>query len=115
MKVYIAGKITGNEGYRADFDAEEKRLREEIERTTGRKPVVLNPANLPEGMDYADYMWICFAMIARADVVFLMEHWFESNGAKMENSYAQHIGKRIVSFYEEEENPGIWRRICDEL
>ena len=43
MKGYIAGKITGNENYKKNFDAAAAAL--EAEGNT-----VLNPATLPEGM-----------------------------------------------------------------
>ena len=39
MKVYIAGKITGNPGYKAEFEKEKKRLE-------GRGHIVINPAVL---------------------------------------------------------------------
>lgn len=54
MKVYIAGKITGDRRYRAKFREAAKALEE-----AGH--VVLNPATLPDGLDDADYMRICMA------------------------------------------------------
>lgn len=65
MKIYIAGKITGDPKYR-------DRFREEAERLEGLGHIVLNPAELPEGMSKAEYMRICFAMIDCADTVFLL-------------------------------------------
>lgn len=64
-KVYIAGKITGDPEYRMKFRLEKNRLEAEGH-------IVLNPAELPAGMDPKDYMRICFAMMEVADeVVFL--------------------------------------------
>ena len=51
MKVYIAGKINGDPGYRDKFAAAEIQL-------GGQGHTVLNPAELPEGMAPADYMRI---------------------------------------------------------
>jgi nucleoside 2-deoxyribosyltransferase len=62
MKIYIAGRITGNPHYKAQFKATKTMLQE-----AGH--TVLNPAELPEGMKPADYMRICFAMLETADVV----------------------------------------------
>lgn len=56
MKVYIAGKITGDRRYRAKFREAAKALEE-----AGH--VVLNPATLPDGLDDVDYMRICMAMV----------------------------------------------------
>lgn len=60
MKIYIAGRITGNPNYKAQFKATAAMLQEEGH-------TVLNPAELPEGMKPADYMRICFAMLDSAD------------------------------------------------
>ena len=47
MKIYIAGKITGDQGYQAKFQRAATGLR-----MCGN--IVLNPADLPEGMEAAD-------------------------------------------------------------
>lgn len=62
MKIYIAGKITGDQGCQAKFQRAAVGLR-----MCGN--IVLNPAELPEGMEAADYMRICMAMIDVADAV----------------------------------------------
>lgn len=43
MKVYIAGKITGNDGYKAEFEEAKKRLE-------AQGHIVINPATLPGGI-----------------------------------------------------------------
>lgn len=60
MIIYLAGKITGNPEYRKQFAAAKAELKAEGH-------IVLNPAELPEGMSPAAYMRICFAMIDTAD------------------------------------------------
>ena len=65
MKVYIAGKITGDRRYRAKFREAAKALEE-----AGH--VVLNPATLPDGLDDVDYMRICMAMVDAATGVILL-------------------------------------------
>ena len=91
MKVYIAGKITGDPGYRDKFAAAEIQL--------GRQGhVVLNPAELPEGMAPEDYMRICFAMIDVADAVIFLPDAAESAGARLEMAYCEYIGKEYETW-----------------
>ncbi len=60
MKVYLAGKITGDQNYREKFAAAAKKLEERAGVT------VISPAVTPEGLKKADYMRICFAMLESA-------------------------------------------------
>lgn len=90
MKIYIAGKITGNPHYKSQFRATEEALRRE-------GYTVLNPADLPEGMKPGDYMRICFAMLDSADIVFFQSEWEESEGARLEFGYAKYIRKHIIA------------------
>ncbi len=59
--------------------------------------IVLNPAELPEGMRPADYMRICFAMIDTADAIYLLENWEYSRGASVEKDYAIYTGKSVIT------------------
>lgn len=90
MKIYIAGRTTGNPHYKAQFKATQTMLQE-----AGH--TVLNPAELPEGIKPADYMRICFAMLETADVVFFQRGWEVSKGAKLEYDYARYIGKDVIT------------------
>ena len=87
MKVYIAGKITGNDHYREEFAAAEEKLR-----VLGYIPI--NPAILPEGLDSRDYMRICLAMLDSADAIALLPTWAQSGGTKIELALAEYTGKR---------------------
>lgn len=95
MKIYIAGKITGDPKYR-------DRFRDEAERLEGLGHIVLNPAELPEGMSKAEYMRICLAMIDCADSVFLLPGWQGSPGARLELAYCRYIGKPSDGIWEED-------------
>ena len=55
QKIYIAGKISGDNDYRAKFNQAKNKLKK-------LGYIVLNPAELPEGMKPADYMDICFSI-----------------------------------------------------
>lgn len=95
MKIYIAGKITGDPGYLDKFRGEAKKLE-----ALGH--IVLNPAELPEGMSKAEYMRICLAMIDCADTVFLLPGWQGSPGARLEQAYCSYIGKPSDEIWKED-------------
>lgn len=88
-KVYIAGKITGDSAYREKFRKEQRHLEAE-------GFIVLNPAELPEGMQPSDYMRICFAMIDCADIVAFLPDYSQSRGARLEFDWCQYTGKQTV-------------------
>ena len=87
MKIYLAGKITGDDNYKEKFAEGEEKLKR-------KGHIVLSPAILPEGLTVSDYMRICFAMIDCADAVAFLPDWNESKGAQLENAYCQYIGKQ---------------------
>ena len=86
MKIYIAGKITGDRKYRAKF-------REAAKTLEALGHVVLNPAILPEGLEQVDYMRICLAMLEAADLAVFMPDYQESAGAMVEWAWCQRTGK----------------------
>ena len=92
MKIYIAGKITGDPDYIIKFLKKEITLMKE-------RHIVMNPAILPKRFDYEDYMKICFAMVDVCDCIYLLSDWKDSKGAIREKEYAEKQGKIIM--YEE--------------
>ena len=88
MKYYIAGKITNNPNYRQQFAEAEKQLLQEGHH-------VMNPAILPYGFDYEDYMKVCFAMIDVCETLYMLDGWTDSLGAKREFEQGQKTGKLI--------------------
>ena len=90
-KLYISGKITGVENYKELFDEAEKYY-------TGLGYIVMNPAILPEGFEWDDYMPICLEMLKPCDVFALLEGWQNSPGAKCELKLALEDNKKIVLY-----------------
>lgn len=86
MIIYLAGKITGDPDYRAKFAEAKAKLEAEGH-------IVLNPAELPEGMSKAAYMRICFAMIDTADELRAVPGWVDSDVALLEIDYCLYIKK----------------------
>ena len=88
MKVYLAGKITGDPNYREKFAAAVKKLEERAGVT------VISPAVTPEGLKKADYMRICFAMLESADAAVFLPDWEDSPGAQLEKHWCEYVGKK---------------------
>lgn len=88
MKVYLAGKITGDPNYREKFAAAAKKLEERAGVT------VISPAVTPEGLKKVDYMRICFAMLESADAVVFLPDWEDSPGAQLEKHWCEYVGEK---------------------
>ena len=86
MKIYIAGKITGDPYYKAKF----ARAAADIA-AAGHTPI--NPAMQPEGMSNADYMRVIFAQLDSADAVAFLPDWEFSKGARIEHLLVEYTGK----------------------
>lgn len=83
MKIYIAGKVTGDENYQEKFERAEAALV-----SIGHEPI--NPAclRLPKSCGWKDYMALTLSMLELADAVCLLPDWRESPGACIEIGYA---------------------------
>lgn len=93
MKIYLAGKIAGDKQYREKFKTAKKALE-------AQGHIVLNPAILPDGMEQADYMRICLAMLDTAELAVFLPDYRESKGAMVEWDYCQRIGKACAMYLE---------------
>jgi hypothetical protein len=90
---YIAGAISSKlDTYQYDFSDAET-----VISWYGFK--VLSPAWLPVGLhDYSDYMKISKEMLMASDIVFFLDGWEESNGARQEYEWAKKFGKQIAYY-----------------
>ena len=89
MKIYIAGKITGDTNYKEKFDKAKQKVK-------ANGNIALCPTFLDGRMNNKDCMHICLAMIDVADVVWFLDDWQDSNGAKLEHAYCQYNGIRCA-------------------
>ena len=88
-KIFLSGPITGREDYRARFAQAAAYYRR-------KGCAVLNPAELPEGMEPAEYMRICLSMIDVADAVVFLPGMGQSPGSNVERAYAYYARKEIL-------------------
>jgi len=87
--VYISGPMTGLKDFgRQNFYNAEAFLKE-----CGY--IVLNPATMPFGMEYKQYMAIAIAMLQQADTIIMLPGWEHSRGACIEKAYAEACGIKI--------------------
>lgn len=89
MKIFLSGKISGDKGYREKFHKKEKEL-------LGMGYFVMNPAILPDGFRYEDYIRICFSMINACDGIYLLKDYKESRGSRGEKIYAENNNLQII-------------------
>lgn len=103
MKVYIAGKITGDSDYKKKFEFYEKALAE-----AGHS--VMNPARISnyDGFSWDDYMAVSAAMQGVCDAIVLLPGWMESRGARIEANAAHKLGQQI--YFLKKTDTGIWCR-----
>jgi hypothetical protein len=87
--VYIAGKITGLDNYKENFELGERDL---IER--GFKP--MTSVRLNAGFEHEEYMHICYAMVDVCDNIYMLRDWKDSKGAILEHKYAIKNQKNII-------------------
>ncbi|MDR1587285.1 MAG: DUF4406 domain-containing protein [Treponema sp.] len=86
MKLYLCGKITGDDNYRAKFLDAENTLYE-----AGFYPV--NPAAcVPSNTDWNHAMRTAIGLMLRCDGVALLPDWKKSRGAKIEVRLARELG-----------------------
>lgn len=102
-KIYIAGPIAGDDGYREKFFAAENFLA-----LLGWRPI--NPTCLPDNLNPDDYMPICMALLNQADAIVMLHDSAKSPGAKLELQFANYQKKVIypgleyVPLWKEDEN-----------
>ena len=89
--VFLSGKITADPHYREKFFLAQCELQR-------RGYIVLNPAVLPDGMDYSQYMRICFRYIDVAGSICLLPDYLESPGSSSELGYATAKDKEILLY-----------------
>jgi len=88
MRIYIAGPITNNPLYSAQFAAAEKDLKRDGH-------IVVNPTR--NNCDsYKEYIDKGLRQLSRCDAIYMLKGWKKSKGARLEHAYAQAVGMKIA-------------------
>lgn len=96
-KVYIAGKITGDDGYYAKFHAAEDLLQIEY---NWNYWAIVNPVEMvPAEWPWWRQMVRCLRLVAGCEVVAMLPDWTESRGARIECRWARFLKKEIIYLY----------------
>lgn len=89
MRVYIAGKITGDPNYHEKFERAALKL-------FNLGYSVENPATADDGLSYKDYIDRGLELLKGCSAIYLLDDWDESPGARLEAFYAMTVGLRIM-------------------
>ena len=93
MKIYIAGKITGNPDYVAQFAEAEAALR--AKGHSVMNPARIVPAAAFDAFDYRDSMRVSRAMQNVCEAVYFLPNWKDSDGARQEHAHARATWQRM--------------------
>jgi hypothetical protein len=92
-KVYISGPTTGKDDYVSDFAGAEQELE-------GLGYIAINPVTLGNGLRLKlgreptqdEYMSVDLAVLETCDLIYLLEGWENSKGARIEWERAKELG-----------------------
>jgi hypothetical protein len=101
LKIYIAGKISGDKEYRAKFAIAETQLEQ-------RGYEIFNPAEqikLEKGATWEAYMKVALLNMICCDGVALLSDWEDSRGATLESYIASELSIPVCPLVD-------WKYIC---
>jgi hypothetical protein len=98
VKIYISGAISSDPDYKAKFAAAEVAI-------LGKGHSVMNPAILPLGFTWSEYMTIALAMQRVCEATLFLDNWLRSPGAQIEHVEALKAHHRL--YYTLDEVPNV--------
>jgi hypothetical protein len=95
MKIYISGKMNGDDNFKVKFDiAEGDCIKAGFE--------VINPANLPRPETWKIALKRDLKILSECDAIYMLSDWEYSKGARLEHWYAKRYNLEI--YYEKEKS-----------
>ena len=94
MKIYIAGKVTGEP--RKACEAKFKKAEEELKKSFDYEQII-NPMRVVSDPETAwkTAMIKCFSVLLYCDAIYLLNDWKDSKGARIEFETAKELGLKI--------------------
>ncbi len=91
-KVYISGKITGDEAAAKGRFAQAKKT------LIAQGYIVVNPMDLSHDHDktWESFMKVCIKALCDCDMIYQLPDWEDSQGAKMEFTLANRLGLTLL-------------------
>lgn len=92
FKIYLSGKITGNDNYLQDFEKAEKEM-------AALGFTVVNPTKIvtfDKNKKWRDYMKEDIKALVDCDAIFLLKNWRDSRGARLEYEIAHSLGLYVM-------------------
>lgn len=91
MKIYLSGPMSGRPAFNrpAFQDAADHLRLLDVD--------VVNPAELPDGMEWIEYLTIGLESLRECQVVVTLDGWATSTGAQIEVKVAQKLGLPVVT------------------
>lgn len=88
-RIYLSGKISGDDNYARKFADKEKEL-------TEQGFLVFNPAKHPNMFSWEEFMELDLLALKNCDSIYLLSDWKDSRGAKIEYDEAVRLGKEVI-------------------
>lgn len=90
LRVYISGRISGNENYIRDFEDAEQYV------SMMFRAKAVNPVRETPVGSYGEMIAADIRLLDKCDAIFMMKGWEYSQGARLEHDYAAAVGKEII-------------------
>src|SRR5574344_260116 len=98
MRIYISGKITGDENYEKKFAEKEQELKNIFPKCKIINPVKISKKvqRLIKNPSMADYMKADIKKLMKCNVIYMLNDYSDSRGAKAELEIAKVLSIKIV-------------------
>lgn len=105
-RIFIIGRITGNDHWKSDFLEAEKKLKEQYPHS-----VIVNPLFIVDNSkSWKENMAECIKMLVTCEAVYLIRGWHKSNGATHLVSVAIGLELIVLHGYKDLEHTCEWCR-----
>ncbi|MCL2233167.1 MAG: DUF4406 domain-containing protein [Treponema sp.] len=91
MRLYLSGKISGNDNYKEDFAIGRAKLE-----NAGYDVCDPTTFDLPEDVPWAEAMKHDICQMLKCDAVALLPNWAHSTGACIEARLAENLGMTVL-------------------